>query len=327
MDRFNFFPSGDQARQLDRRVRFSLADSLEHIAERAAGNIPFDFSRLNTIISKSRSGARYPCSTFGIYSEIVLSICNGDDSGAVALLDELVLEQPLGQTRRILALNDPQHYRNVARFSRAMSNDPNTKFFMGPPPEELAREFAQRIEAGYSLMATAMPELAEEFDALVTDVITVVGDEKAEYQFDGGSSYFLWGALFLNATSHETNTAMVEVLAHESAHILLYACTADEALVTNPDEDLFPSPLRRDLRPMDGIYHATFVSARMYLAMDRLMKSGLLAGTDLPAVERARTEDLQNFWSGYEVVARYGRLTKTGSAVMKSAVDYMTSVR
>ena len=33
----------------------------------------------------------------------------------------------------------------------------------------------------------------------------------------------------------------------------------DELFVLNPDWERFPSPLREDPRPMDGIYHATFV--------------------------------------------------------------------
>lgn len=307
-------------------MRLLLADSLEHIAERAIGTLTYDFSRLQAIIVGLRSGKRYPCSTFGMYADIVLAICNGEYDAALDVLEELALEEPIDQPRRVLSLDDPQHRKNVARFIRSMSSDPNMKFSMAPPPEALAREFMQRFNAGHRLMLLAIPDLASEFDALVNDVIMVIGDEKADYQFDGGSSYFLWGALFLNASSHKTEIAMVEVMAHESAHMLLYGCAAEEALVSNSDDELFPSPLRRDLRPMDGIYHATFVSARMHWAMDQLIKSRLLDHSALAEAERARADDLKNFWSGYEVVARHGKLTKTGTSVMQSALDYMSSI-
>jgi hypothetical protein len=50
---------------------------------------------------------------------------------------------------------------------------------------------------------------------------------------------------------------MVQMLAHESSHNLLFGFSADESLVENSPEELFPSPLRMDPRPMDGICHAT----------------------------------------------------------------------
>ncbi len=327
MDRFDFPPNGSQARALNWRMRLCLADSLEHIAEQAAGKLLFDFSVLEPLISGMRSGERYPCSTFATYAEIVLAICNGEQDLAVLLLNELALEQPLTQPWRVLAIDDHVHVKNMARYLRFMNNDPDTKFYMGPPSADLAARFGQRVMAGYRLLASAAPELAAEFDELVSDVIMVVGDDKAKYQFDGGSSYLLWGGLFLNATSHDTEVAMAEVMAHESAHILLYACAADEALVENPDEELFASPLRRDLRPMDGIYHATFVSARMHWAMAQLIRSGLLDDAALVAAKAARLEDEKNFWAGHEVVNRHGQLTRTGSQVMQAALSYMESMR
>lgn len=308
-------------------MRLSLADSLEHIIEQAAGQLSFDFSALAPLIAGIRSGERYPCSTFAIYAEIVLAIWNGEQDLAVPLLQELSLEKPLAQPWRLMAMDDPAHEKNMARFLRSMNNDPNAHFFMGPPSADLAARFSQRVMSGYRLLASTAPELAAEFDELVSDVIMVVGDDKAKYQFDGGSSYLLWGGLFLNATSHETEVAMVEVMAHESAHILLYACAADEALVANPDEELFASPLRRDLRPMDGIYHATFVSARMHWAMEQLIRSGRLDDAAAAAAESARIEDARNFWAGHEVVARHGQLTPTGTQVMQAALSYMESVR
>jgi HEXXH motif-containing protein len=118
-----------------------------------------------------------------------------------------------------------------------------------------------------------------------------------------------------------------EVLAHESAHSLLFGFTVDEALQDNPDEELYASPLRVDPRPMDGIYHATFVSARMHWAMTRLAESGLLTEEQREKAYAAAASDLTNFDAGYGVVAAHGVLTDTGAALMRGAHDYMQSVR
>lgn len=326
-DLFSFFPSSQQASNLDKITRLSLADSLIHIADQSASKLDFDFSCLLPLIKSIQNGARYPSTTFYIYSELVLAILSQDDKQAIDFLNQLCLQAPLPKAHselcRVMSFSDPVHLPHQQMYLRAMNNDPNVNFYMGEPTDVLAKEFEKRIQSGFKLMKRVMPELADEIKVLVSDIVMVIGDEKAKVQFDGGSSYFLWGALFLNATSHQNDVLMIEVLAHESAHMLLYACASDEALVENPDNELFSSPLRSDLRPMDGIYHATFVSARMHWAMQQLINSGLLNRTELQIALKAREQDYRNFWSGYEVIQEYGKLTKTGTMILDSAINYI----
>lgn len=324
---FDFFPNFQQANELDKKIRLSLADSLIHIANQSESKLDFDFNRLLPIIKIIQSGARFPSSTFFIYAQLVLAIIKQEKVQAINFLNQLCLETPLSENDsepcRILSFSDPVHLPNHSIYLAAMNADPNINFYMGAPAEELAQEFKHRIQSGYRLMKKIMPALAQEFQVLVSDIVVVVGDDKAAYQFDGGSSYFLWGALFLNANSHQNEVMMLEVLVHECAHILLYACASEEALVENPDDELYPSPLRHDPRPMDGIYHATFVSARMHWAMQQLIDSGYLRESDKKIAIQARNEDTKNFWLGYKVVSEHGRLTRTGQEIMNAAADYM----
>lgn len=326
-DLFSFFPNSQQASKLDKTIRLSLGDSLIHIAEQADSKLDFDFSLLQPLIRSIQNGARYPSTTFYIYSELVLAILRQDIKQAVDLLNQLCLQSPLPKEHselcRVMSFSDPVHLPNQQIYLRAMNDDPNVNFYMGEPSVVLAEDFERRIKSGFKLMKKVIPELADEIKVLVSDIVMVIGDEKAKDQFDGGSSYFLWGALFLNASSHQNDILMIEVLAHESAHMLLYACASDEALVENPDNELFASPLRSDLRPMDGIYHATFVSARMHWAMQQLINSGFLNQEDLQIAIQAREQDNTNFWSGYEVIQQYGKLTKTGTMILDSAINYM----
>jgi HEXXH motif-containing protein len=324
---FGFLPDAAQAKAFDRKVRRSLADSLEHIAGQARGQLPFDVASLEPVIARMRGGARYPCATFALYAEAVLAICEHDNELAAQLLERITLERPLTQPWRVLPLDAPQHAPHAERYLRFMGSDPTIDFAMFPAPPAIAAPFTQRLLDARELIGQALPDFAGEFDALVSDVLLVVGDNRAPYQFDGGSSYLMWGGLFLNATSHDTLVGMVEVMAHECGHILLYACAADEALVENEDEEVFASPLRQDPRPMDGIYHATFVSARMHWAMSSLLASALLDEPSRLAAQNARDQDVENFWSGFEIVSRHGRLTATGREVMREAQAWMETAR
>ncbi len=77
---------------------------------------------------------------------------------------------------------------------------------------------------------------------------------------------------------------------------------------------------------MDGIYHATFVSARMHWAMSELAKSHLLTEAERDRARKAADEDLRNFQSGYSVVEAHGKLSEVGRSLMANAKAYIDSV-
>jgi HEXXH motif-containing protein len=124
--------------------------------------------------------------------------------------------------------------------------------------------------------------------------VLVVADD-ATMHFEAGSSYRLWGAMLLNAVRRKTRIEIIESVAHENAHSRLFGLCTEEPAVQNPDQELYPSPLRVDPRPMDGVYHATFVSARMHWTMSRVIASGLLTAEGLcsRSVTRPRSAELR----------------------------------
>ena len=304
-----------------------LGESLTHITAQCRGKLPFDEQQLSRVITDLENGASYPPSTFAIYYELAAALFEDDYETAEERLRELATEQPRHAGLQIMALGDPEILAHTPRYQRMMDSDPLAHFDFLPPPAELATTFRKQFANGLSLIERCIPELAEEVHALISQVLMAVGDPESGMEFDGGSSYSLWGALFLNATCHDSDIAMAEVITHETAHCLLYGMSIDESLVLNTDDELFPSPLRRDKRPMDGIYHATFVSARMHWAMSRLVESGQLDTRARETAEQARLNDQMNFYAGYETVAAHAQLTETGKQVMDGAKAYMDAAR
>jgi HEXXH motif-containing protein len=137
----------------------------------------------------------------------------------------------------------------------------------------------------------------------------------------------LWGAIIINANQRSGELAMVQMLAHESSHNLLFGFSADESLVENSPEELFPSPLRMDPRPMDGIYHATFVTARMHRAINGLIESDVLSAAQKEIAEKELTDNARLFASGIKTVDRFAKLTPLGKAVMEGAKAYMAGAQ
>src|SRR5206468_2019299 len=165
---------------------------------------------------------------------------------------------------------------------------------------------------------------AAEIRALLREIVLAAGTKDPNaFTFDGASSFMLWGAILINANRSDGELGMVQMLAHESAHNLLFGLSADESLVENSADELFPSPLRVDPRPMDGIYHATFVTARMHRAIKGLLDSGLLSATQKQMAEKELADNARLFANGIETVDRFGTLTPLGKIVMEGAKAYM----
>ncbi|MEI6239372.1 MAG: HEXXH motif-containing putative peptide modification protein [Planctomycetia bacterium] len=307
-------------------MRSLLAESIEHIHDRGAAALDVNFAPVLRVAAGLRAGHRYSPAVFGLYKEAVEAIADDDLPAASDRLQRFGAERPLDTTPEIVALGDAALAPYRALLLAELGLETSLGCGVRDPEPAAVADFTTRLASARRLMAQAVPDLAAEFDALTTQIVLVGSDPKAAMQFDGGSSYMLWGGLFLNIAFHPNDVALVEVLAHESAHMLLFGYAADEPLVNNDDEPRYASPLRIDPRPMDGIYHATYVSARMHWAMSQLIASGVLDDAGRRQAEEARAADKRNFEDGYAVVAAHGDLTATGAAVMQAARSAMDAV-
>jgi HEXXH motif-containing protein len=319
----SFFPDCARALRMDRHMRCSLADSLDYLLDETARDLPFARRDLAPVLTGLRDGEPYPPSTFGLYAELVAALLAGDAAAAERNLRALVDETPLSRRGMLTALAGGSDGKRAALYQKLMSADSPVAVCFSSDNGDAANRFRARYDAAMALLAAGFPELAAEIRALVTQIIMVAGDRTSKSTFDGGSCYMLWGGMFINVDRPRSTLELAEVIAHESAHMLLYAMACDEALVYNPDDERHASPLRTDERPMDGIYHATYVSARMHLAMASLLESGVLGSAEAHAATAAMEADASNFRAGYGVVSAHGRLTETGEAVMAAAAAYM----
>jgi hypothetical protein len=324
IDGFRFSPDAAHAARCDRTMHAGLADSLRQICTASDGKVEFDRAAIEQLIGEIEAGRRLSPNAFAIYYELVPALMEGRLPDAHALFSELARQRPIDVPFRIVALGEPAMATKEARYLRFMSSDAAYRHVFQPPSAEDLAAFKRQFASVMELLEQAAPELLAELKALISELVLVVGPKDAKVHFDGGSSYQLWGALFLNAVRHKTRVDVIDSLAHESAHSRLFGLCTEEAPVRNADDELHPSPLRREKRPMDGVYHATFVSARMYWAMARLIASGLLTEEEQVLAIQARDADRRNFESGYRTVAAHGQLTRTGRIALDAARAYMS---
>lgn len=323
---YAFAPDPARAQWLNRRMHRELAASLRYL-QAEVGELIGPVEALNPLLEAIEAGADMPATAFARYYELASQVLDADWDAARRSWLGLSQIVPWPGGRSVAALGDAELGAESERYQRMMNADPSIDIGFVAPRDEIQIAFRRRLAEGQALLEQALPALAGEIDAIIREIVIAGSDPSKTMQFDGGSHYQLWGALFLNGEFHPDALGVVEVLAHESAHSLLFGFCTDEPLVANADDELYASPLRADPRPMDGIYHATFVSARMHWAMSRMSTCELLGSADRRRAQEAAAADLRNFDAGYQVVAEHGRLTSVGAGLMAEAQAYISSVR
>lgn len=319
-----FEPSVERARFLDGRMRRRLAESLRYIQAEGAGVLDLSGEQFSGFLERLE---RHPVSplAFSYYCDLVLAIEKEDFDQAKALVNQLVLLSSPRDSTRVIDLGDPVTDRaseRYARFVEAEQEGPAFEVF--PPSHQASASCRGQIADAFALMDAGDPALAGEIRALLREIILAAGtlDPKA-MTFDGASSFMLWGAILINANRSDGTIGMVQMLAHESSHNLLFGLTVDGPLIENGHEERYASPLRKDPRPLEGIYHATFVLARMHRALQTLLASGVLAAD----ARETALRDLQGtrtlFFQGMETISRHGRLTSAGEMILTGAVVHM----
>ena len=320
-----FAPNAWRAMVLDQRMRLRLAESLRYILEEAEGALGVSEGEVRQFLARLEQKPISPLA-FSFYSDIVLAIENDEVAEAAGLFAEMLRLPSHTGGLVIHELADPQQHALSQRYARFIDTDPSLKLDIFPTSRPAADRCREQIRGALALMDAGAPDLAAEIRALLREIMLGAGaDDPKAIVFDGASAFMLWGAIIINANRSDGDLEMAQMLAHESAHNLLFGLSADESLVDNSPEELFTSPLRPDPRPMDGIYHATYVTARMHWAVQRLLASGTLP----PALHAKALKDLETnkrlFNQGIETVSRYARLSDLGAAVMQGAREHMRS--
>ncbi len=308
---------------LDRRMRAKLASSLTHIFDRTASTLGIEDIDLGPLLSEITAHRQAP-SVFASYFELVFALKAKRHDEAARLWRRIAASVGRAPVLEVMPLTEERLGEDAARFVRLLNAAEKGPIY-GPPDLSRWPAFATGVAEAFSLLEQTDAALAAEIRALV---VLVIGSAplNPRMSFGGVTSLTLWGAVTLNTELHRTPLEILDELVHEGAHTLLFGYAVDERLVRNPNSQRFASPLRSDPRPMDGVFHATFVCARLYLLYRRLLERRPegLRGFDPRALERKMAELASRFDDGARLIADKASLTPLGEKVLRSSVDFMS---
>ena len=321
----SFYQSISQAEgaAVDLAVRRALAGSLSTVYARPPVFVEYDKDRLDSLLHEINCGPVRPA-VFGLYTDLVESLLSNDRRGFEALSQTLLGLDVARNGTHIVSLRDEDIGTGQAeRYVRLIDDDPDRRYAIEPLCSRYQHAFS-RVLSAMTLLDEGAPELALEIRALVREVVLVTDRGGiAERSFDGASTFYLWGAVFLNV-SDATRLDLAQQIAHEAGHLLLFGLMMGQPLTENDLSERYASPLREDPRPMEGLVHAAFVLARMSYVLRRFLRSGVLS---LEEAERAR-QDLathhDRFFDSLPVIMSYARFRPGGDAIFHGAVEYMS---
>jgi HEXXH motif-containing protein len=314
-------PAPARVTEIDARLRLRLADSFEYLG----GLGLFDDTgqaTLRGLIERLKAGPVSPW-VFCLYARLVAELSQGVESAGEGL-DALAHAAALPAGAGVIPLLDPSIPTSWwDQFQVLIDTDQASSFRPGAPAPEQFSRCRQDIDRTLERVRRIDPVLHDEIRSLLRSI--VLGSSAnlgGESIFTGASTFFLWGATLINADFVGAPLTIVDLLVHESSHVLLFGLSFNEGLTRNPGEARYDSPVRSDKRPIDGIFHACFVTTRVHLAVKRLLDSGLLDEDESKlAIERCR----YNEKAGREalaVLARHAEPTRLGKAILDELEDY-----
>ncbi len=317
-----FLPCKEAANAANAAMHRALCASLHHLAETVA---PDACARdLRFVAETCSSDRELPPEVYGWYYALCFPLLGGDVDGARGAVKKLA-NRPLGGSPdlKVHAIDHPDIAPMRALFLSRL--DLRGEFALAAPTGQV-QDVGRRLEDGLSLLRQTIPELYGELSVLVRRIILIATPDTGR-PFDGAAVYQLWRLLFLNENRLADRIDLIETLIHEAVHIFLFGNTIETALTLNDPTETHYSVIRREKRPVDGVYHAMIVNARIVWAFSKLQERRDL----FSVLERRRmawTVDrhAEMYEQNKSVIAQYGKLSEIGERISQDAAACMDKI-
>jgi HEXXH motif-containing protein len=211
--------------------------------------------------------------------------------------------------------------RIIAKYQRDLSriHEDVLPFRLVTPAEFENSAYGDRFSAGLALIGRCWPELHAE-TCVLTDYFTVIQG----IPFIGGSAISCLGTSFFKLLPEWSDLCFADHIVHEAAHQRLHVEFELEPALTNGDFTATISPIRRDPRPLHGVFHASFVFLRLAQFMERVIEWEYT----LEAESRFHRH-LLGLYRGLEQLDRYAKWSARGAqffSLMCQTADRLRSV-
>ena len=318
----HLFPYAGNPAVLELEFRLSLQSSLQYIYQTAS--LQYGLKPGGADCALEELGLhRISPGIYGRYFEIVPAFKEGKRNQVCRLLSEIIDTAKIVPEFSIIPFDAEHLAKEINRYARLIDIGSRQPSLVAEPSKSGWDKFSQAVPRAIEMIGETTPKLRDELEAMLVEIIGGAPHKESSFRFGSASSMMLWGAAFFNVERHSTTLDVAEGLVHETTHHLLFALSHDEPLVGNPIEQSCASPLRESSRPIDGVYHATFVCARIYFAYRNMLDANILTTDERFSVEMRLKDNKRCFFAGLETITRFANLTANGKEILDVAISYM----
>ncbi len=272
------------------------------------------------------SDGKFPSpAVFALHGALVKAALEDDLSNIPALYRTLTDMVDRGAfSRRDICVTPlsapPFHKDDLKLLSEAYSDDVGLTTDLQPPSLLETKTAVQMIEQAVELLSSAGAAWVEEMTLLANEVVLAVPGPKALSSFGGAAVFDAFGSVLMNPRMlHDTPSTALS-LVHETSHQQMFLFHLDDPVILNDEKAVYQSPLRKQSRPMEGIFHAMWVSGRMAQAANDIMVSAPPEDAVL-SLSQLKDTAITGFRDCAETVAEHGVLSEFGTKLFTDARD------
>lgn len=173
------------------------------------------------------------------------------------------------------------------------------------------------LEKGIKYFNKSCPGPLKNIQTLVDRVFFVGSDSPEESHVLSMTGARTQGLIFINGEYGSSWVFLLDKYVHEAAHTYLFLINQEELLVLNDQKNLYPSPLREDKRPMEGVYHAVFVLMNLLFAFGVILEKEELIEADRREIEELIETYSKGLIKGYGTVMQQGELTPVAKNLLE----------
>ena len=303
---FNHNPSHNQAASLRKNNSESLLSSLSYIYDVCEDILDEDSKiRFPVFLSKLEDRAYTSGFFFYLAGEIGKSI-ERENLNEIKLLFSLILNFDIDNKRDVIIGNKLFMGEALFDFYKEIKDD-KYNFLCDEVCVSSKDVIERNIDKALHTIRTVDGELFKEVNEIVDEfyVFKIKGSLIKETVFSGSSFYKLGTVLINEEIFKQDDLFIVDKIIHESAHQILLSIMIQDEIILNPDSERYPSPIRKEPRTMNGVYHAAFVLYRLSAFFKKMVDVNSAASSHL-------LKNITLFDDCYGVIKKHAILTDAG---------------
>ncbi len=314
-------PISGRASFLRKDFNLSLIESIQYLVEACREVLP---ASLFIQVQQKMNNLKPDHKLSGFLSLLHYELFNAAEKNDIkqvnSIIDCLNAEELYVENLKFLNLADLDacYLTSVKTiFSQEIKRE--VEFFSLSSSDFNAMEMA--LQKGLSLYKDAFPDFYEEFEQLIGEILLLKA--KGLYQ---GSSTDLYGMVYKSSLHNwEKITDVFEFFVHEQSHHYLFLVNTKDSLLLNPT-DIHFSPIRKERRPLMGIYHANFILSRVCYVLDKALANDVIPMEERPYCIEFLEKYKECFYEGLKTLETHGQFTPLGKAILESATKLVNSI-